>query len=164
MRKFYLPFLLASAIALAWVAPEQTKEHLEEFDSQYLIRSSHRDTSYGREVLVSFTEDFEDDDRCWDSQVIGLCESLTNRYVLVRFRESWWYSHSYYERQQLVMHELGHCVLGRDHDDRELRNEIPRSLMHSTLTMDDDEYNRATREWYLEELFEEAVQVQACFE
>lgn len=157
--------MMICCLAVAWDASDKNvREHLAEFDSQYAMRVPSRELYYPRQTIVMVVEEFADDDRCWGEQVIGLCCGVTHNTVLVRFRESWWLRASRWEREQLAMHELGHCILGRDHDDA-MRGKLPASIMNSELTMEDDEYNGDTREPWLTELFkfQSHDDAQACF-
>ena len=67
------------------------------------------------------------------------------------------------EEEALFFHELGHCILGRSHDNRLLPNEDPRSIMvEGNIDLytrclypiggncEDNTYKRA---YYLDELF-----------
>lgn len=73
------------------------------------------------------------------------------------------------EKETFFVHELGHCVLGRLHDDRLLPNGDPRSLMAASrldvysiciYQVDDQECDkRYKRSYYLDELFDETTLV-----
>lgn len=73
-----------------------------------------------------------------------------------QFREiaiSWqsWDNLADHEREMLMFHELGHCVLERKHTKKKFDNGQPLSIMYPSLspTVDWYDYNR---EYYLEEL------------
>jgi len=56
--------------------------------------------------------------------------------------------------EETVLHELGHCVLGRDHDDKFIRRSgswIPKSIMYSYVHPSSSLYN-LNKEWYYSEL------------
>lgn len=63
----------------------------------------------------------------------------------------YWEDATELEKEQLIFHELGHCVLGREHNDKEDENGDPISIMHP-YTMDDHTYKRH-REQYIKDLF-----------
>jgi hypothetical protein len=73
------------------------------------------------------------------------------------------------QQEVLLFHELGHCVLGRDHDNGRLPNGDPRSLMHENdlgvysscvYPVDNEPCDfRFKRTYYLDELFDEKTPV-----
>jgi len=67
--------------------------------------------------------------------------------------ESFWDNSSFLAREYIVFHELGHCFLGRDHEEGCLANRTYTSIMRSGLGNCRDNYNTTTREYYLNELF-----------
>ena len=58
-------------------------------------------------------------------------------------------------REFVVFHELGHCVLLRDHDESVSDDGTCESLMRRGVQDCRDNYNSSTREGYLNELFSE---------
>lgn len=62
-----------------------------------------------------------------------------------------WNSSDDWDREALVMHELGHCLLGRPHDSRVKESGIPRSLMYPTKMQ--TRVYETHRAYFLEELF-----------
>lgn len=56
-------------------------------------------------------------------------------------------------REFIIFHELGHCVLNRDHREDVLANGACVSLMRSGLGDCIDNYNQNTRRNYIDELF-----------
>ena len=56
-------------------------------------------------------------------------------------------------REFVVFHELGHCVLYRDHDEGVLSNGVCSSIMRSGLGRCQDNYAAHTRTYYINELF-----------
>lgn len=64
-----------------------------------------------------------------------------------------WTQASDADREFIVFHELGHCVLNRSHLDTENADGSCRSIMHSGTAGCRFIYNDDSREEYLEELF-----------
>jgi hypothetical protein len=65
---------------------------------------------------------------------VGVCLIYTNgeREVLVDL--AWWDNQSSRRRELLIFHELGHCALGRDHQDRKVEgSDYSSSIMNSVL-------------------------------
>lgn len=69
---------------------------------------------------------------------------------------TFWSTLSFLQREMIVMHELGHCVLYREH--REAMDVTGRclSVMRSGLGQCRDGYSETTRDGYLNELFNPA--------
>lgn len=56
-----------------------------------------------------------------------------------------------YEKEELIFHELGHCILNKDHDESKDSNRRPKSIMYP-VTITDSIY-RENRTEYINELF-----------
>lgn len=87
--------------------------------------------------------------------VIGSCSGYGD--TLIYISESFWDTADIQFREQLIFHELGHCVLSRDHRDDPLRDYSTSSWMTSKIYGEGggmDLYSPLWREYYLEELFE----------
>lgn len=61
------------------------------------------------------------------AHALGVCTADDNG-ALILIDETWWARLGPEERWALVMHELGHCVLGRVHNDAEVAG-CPESVM-----------------------------------
>ena len=57
-------------------------------------------------------------------------------------------------REFIIFHELGHCVLNRDHREDQDQHGSCVSLMRSGLGSCNDNYHNATRATYIDELFD----------
>ncbi len=76
---------------------------------------------------------------------------------------------NFQEKEALFFHEMGHCILGRSHDNRLLPNGDPRSIMvPDNLKLYDPclyplggscKDNRYKRDYYIKELFNEQTPV-----
>ena len=88
-----------------------------------------------------------------DEDVAGQCWYRSNR--LIEIDTPYWNVISELGREQLVEHELGHCVLNLDHDERlgtvGAWNNVPLSIMYP-VHFGDETYYRDNREYYLQEL------------
>ena len=60
------------------------------------------------------------------------------------------------QREFVVFHELGHCVLGRDHSEAEFAIGTCQSLMASGTGTCRENYSNRTRTNYIDELFDNA--------
>jgi hypothetical protein len=96
-------------------------------------------------VTIQFVDDLPNN---W----IGVCHSDTHSIYIVTWA---WDRDDTVAREQLIWHELGHCVLGRDHKN-DTRNGHAVSIMNSnsTAVVYDNEYYYITHhDEYVRELF-----------
>lgn len=84
-----------------------------EFDSYVEEFAQVSDGKYSPERLnsltIGFTSKFEEEVYAVCNQAFNVNEIDVNR--------NWWKSASYQDRYQVMMHEMGHCVLQRQHSD-----------------------------------------------
>lgn len=81
---------------------------------------------------------------------VGLC-NYSPGHAAVTLSSPTWKNGSDTLREMLVFHELGHCLLGRSHDNARLSSGQPESLMNAVLF--DEKTYLANRDQYLKELF-----------
>jgi hypothetical protein len=90
-----------------------------------------------------------------DTGVIGACRRNdgdgVNRSVF--FDKPYWGTATSLEKEYVVFHELGHCFLKLDHDDRENEKGECISIMASGIGGCRDNFNAITRDTLLNELF-----------
>jgi len=82
---------------------------------------------------------------------VGLCRNRSGK-VSIWIDKKEWESSSHLDREALMFHELGHCILSLEHNDTTERNGDPMSIMHSRAYSSSlyVKYRRS----YLRELFE----------
>lgn len=88
--------------------------------------------------------------------VLGLCRNygFNNRKNIVFIDSRWWDGAGYDAREQMIFHELGHCVLNRKHEDSFIiRNAttIPKSIMYPVVFGELSIY-KDNRDYYINEL------------
>ena len=88
-----------------------------------------------------------------EGDVVGECWYNSHAPNEVIIDASYWISASHLGREFVVMHELGHCYLDRDHLDASFLDGTCVSIMHSGLGDCKMIYNIQTRVAYLNELF-----------
>ena len=93
--------------------------------------------------------------RIADDDVIGQCAFNTEQPRRVTIDVTFWRRASDFEKEMVVFHELGHCVLDRDHVDDANPDGTCVSIMHSGLGDCRLNYNGTNKEGYLDELFRE---------
>ncbi|GLR15866.1 hypothetical protein [Portibacter lacus] len=85
--------------------------------------------------------------------VAGSCQygSAINNHITID--KTFWDRSSNLNKEFVVFHELGHCVLFRGHDESQNSNGLCLSIMRSGIGTCIDAYSDANRESYLNELF-----------
>jgi hypothetical protein len=89
-----------------------------------------------------------------ENHIAGICQYTNrsnNRYIQID-QDFWNNSNSLY-REYIIFHELGHCILGRDHLEGCRVDGSYLSLMRSGNGNCRDRYTSTTRNYYLNELF-----------
>jgi len=85
--------------------------------------------------------------------VAGSCRFGNHIHNEVTIDQSFWNRSSTLLKEFVVFHELGHCVLLRDHDESTDARGRCLSIMRSGLTECRDSYTLQSRDYYLDELF-----------
>lgn len=118
--------------------------HLEVFKAEAQQRGIPMNIN---NLVMRFTKAFD------KSETLAQCQYGTTPTILVGL-DFWNYSDPK-TREQVIFHELGHCILGRGHLDDSVNlggyNIIPKSIM-STLLFSTTYYDH-NRTYYIDELF-----------
>lgn len=85
-------------------------------------------------------------------RILGMCSARAGDHTIT-LDKTYWSRTTPLLREFLVFHELGHCVLGREHLDTQHSNGVCTSIMHSGKTGCRNAYSTSTRSAYLDELF-----------
>ncbi len=88
-----------------------------------------------------------------DNKVSGQCQHDADAPDRVVIDPDYWERATHMQREFIVFHELGHCVLDRTHLDSKSQDGTCRSMMHSSAGTCRNAYSIATRTEYLDELF-----------
>lgn len=92
-----------------------------------------------------------------DQGISGVCHSYNtnNIHNWIEIDTNYWNYSNYYGKQQLIYHELGHCVLGLQHDNRlgtiGIYTNIPLSIMYYR-SMGNNIYYSIYNEYYITHL------------
>jgi hypothetical protein len=81
---------------------------------------------------------------------VGICKLGYYRVPYIAIDRTYWKNSSRWGREWLVFHELGHCVLDRDHRDDKFGVNCPASIMHSYAN---SFCYKDYRNYYVKELF-----------
>jgi len=121
--------------------------HFSTFESEAITRGVEIDLL---ELHVSaFVEEIESE------KVVGQCSAYSDGSKEIVFDEDYWNNSNMNEREYLVFHELGHCVLNREHRNDKDNNGNCISIMQSGENSCRKKYNSINRSELLDELFEE---------
>lgn len=90
------------------------------------------------------------------NEFAAVCEIFSDGYKLIRINELYWSYYGESAREELVYHELGHCVLDRDHSEEltippAYSYAIPNSIMYP-YAFGNSFYYLIFRDHYVEEL------------
>lgn len=88
-----------------------------------------------------------------DSNTIGFCRIYADGDQEIVLDQVYWDNASDNEKEYLLFHELGHCVLGRDHNNSENEMGTCTSIMQSGTGACNLRYNEFNRSSLLDELF-----------
>jgi hypothetical protein len=144
----------------------QVDEGLERIVDRFYEEAEQRGVPLQKNnLIVEFSETL-DEDKC------GLCtrpkrKKEIQRRVQISQTKICWDRLSTLNRETLLFHELGHCLLNRDHDDALFPSDAPKSIMTTVLDgpyqacvyvfvgSDNVEKCNLTvrRDYYLDELF-----------
>ncbi len=83
-------------------------------------------------------------------RVVGLCSIKSNQSPRITIDRTYWEGATDVAKENLAFHELGHCILKRDHNDRKDQG-VPVSLMFPNLI---PFYYEKDKQPYINELFE----------
>jgi len=84
----------------------------------------------------------------------GVCFTYPNGDKEIIIKKSWWDRNSETQREILILHELGHCQLGRTHDEQKAEvdgKEVPVTIMNSTIPL--SSHYKDYKDGYLNELY-----------
>lgn len=83
----------------------------------------------------------------------GQCRRADGQRASIRIDVTYWRQFSAMQREFLIFHELGHCILEREHLDEADAQGNCLSIMNSGFGKCRNAYSRTSRERYLDELF-----------
>ncbi|MEO5583647.1 MAG: hypothetical protein ABIR66_13230 [Saprospiraceae bacterium] len=87
------------------------------------------------------------------NHVLGQCSYSSAESKKLTIDLPFWNTSSNLGKEFVIFHELGHCSLGRLHDETKDKQGICQSIMRSGLEECRDNYTSLTRKMYLDELF-----------
>ena len=124
---------------------EELWDHFAAFESEAALRGIAIDLA--TENLTAVFEDIS------ENHVAGQCSYSYARPRMITIDIPFWNRASQLGREMIIFHELGHCVLNRDHDERQFASGFCKSIMRSGTCCCRDAYTAQNRSYYLDELF-----------
>ena len=143
--------LLITPIGCATVPPEyKYNEYLENF-APYVGKFRIKAYTYNRtklmsDVIIYFGEVQKSTN---DGYVtVAMCDYKGN--IIINKKE--WNQRSTIKQENVIFHEMGHCVLNRDHTQGLFEDDCPKSIMYPSLMTDWCYLKRY--DYYMKELFQ----------
>lgn len=144
--------LQACGSGLSTTIPLQIKPYVAEFVHQASQRGIIVDTTGLIIVYVDKLKDKEGNPV--NGKFIRWSFPLLEDRIELDTTQNWW-GHPY-AREKVIFHELGHCLLTREHTFDTLPGGLPRSIMGITKNFT-YEFMTSFRKYYLDELFDPAT-------
>ena len=82
----------------------------------------------------------------------GLCKTYGDGKKSITIKRNSWNRYPRTNKEALIFHEFGHCLLDRGHDSRMITENMPRSYMYPSVYLYGAGYGM-NRDYYLDELF-----------
>ncbi|MEP7266997.1 MAG: hypothetical protein ABI844_05170 [Saprospiraceae bacterium] len=125
---------------------EQLWPYFTRFENEAAIRDLHIDLASAQ--LTGVISDIS------TNHVIGQCTYNSKEPNKVTIDQPFWSKATDLGKEFVVFHELGHCILGREHNEAQDPRGVCVSIMRSGTGTCIDNYNVNTRTKYLDELFQ----------
>jgi len=119
----------------------------------YFVKFQNEARQYGVEVDYEGSEVTAELRHIDEGSVAGSCTTNGHSLRHITIDTEFWSRASHLTREMVVYHELGHCILGRDHREDAFQSGICRSIMRSGLGSCADAYTSEHRGYFVEELF-----------
>lgn len=101
----------------------------------------------------NITIQFTNIDQQESPNVVGMCSYDGHFHNDITIDLAFWQPASDLQKEFILFHELGHCYLYRAHRSDALSNGLCASIMRGAEPGCTDNYNEATRNYYINELF-----------
>ncbi len=143
-----LSTVMLSQCGDAYVFEEDVEEEMIDYFTSFAIEGEERGLVIDWDVeriatqLVHIEED-----------AIGRCLTYEDGSKVINIDKEFWDNSSNLEKEFLIFHELGHCLLERSHNNVMNQRGVCQSMMNSGENICTINYNLNTRKRYLDELF-----------
>lgn len=147
-------------LSLEYRVPEELEPYVDNFFSE----AEARGIILSRDNLIVEFGDIKEDFICGNCNNVSTNTRIQKVITVDNVLKCW---RNEQQLEALIFHEMGHCILGRPHNDDLLPNGDPVSLMISNsisayspciYSIDNNPCNKAfKREYYLDEIFDPAT-------
>lgn len=135
-------FLIACLFLVACEKPPYQEPELKQMANKVLYEGAKRGKYYSVDWIGFKYANL-------GGGTVGLCRKSSSKRTIYVDHSFWLYKEEY--REQLIAHELGHCLLDKGHDDSVMYQVIPKTLMH-TYVINASVY-KYYRTYYFDQLF-----------
>ena len=148
MLRLFLPFLCFCVFLSCSKEDALVDSPLQRYLDDFMEEGNRRGfkINYETKKIEARLELHQDDAK------LGWCTYNSETPNSITINSLYWDVLSALEKEKLIFHELGHCVLNRPHYDVVRSDGKCVSIMHSGQSCSDD-YNETNRAKYLDELF-----------
>lgn len=149
----FLKYIFLSCFTLFFLGcePDESTEAYVDIDLSYYFRIFEEEAEKRNiEVDMTLVEGYVE--QVSGNGVVGQCTRREGELNRVAVDRNYWRNLSTLDKEFLVFHELGHCVLNREHIEDENKEGFCISLMGSGVGCKSN-YSNMTRTEYLDELF-----------
>lgn len=141
-----LIFCLSNSIAACGQPESLKKQSYIEPEFEYFVDLFELEQKVNVDIEIKFAK--------LELPAVGMCyyyqyENGSREFVNIEIDPDYWQITSETKKEVLLFHELGHCVLGRDHDEQRVYYTVPKSIMYPYLF---DFAFQKYRSYYVEEL------------
>ncbi|MGK0362979.1 MAG: Zn-dependent peptidase ImmA (M78 family) [Saprospiraceae bacterium] len=151
--KILFKFLTLSILLFLTSCTKETELLIEDEIEVYFIRFAEEAALRGIEIDFNELNVEGYFSEISEVGVVGQCQTFSDSSKDLVIETRYWQRIDDIEKEFLIFHELGHCVLERSHIDTQDENGFCNSIMQSGSGECIDNYNLDTREAYLDELF-----------
>ncbi len=127
--------------------PNELSAHFETFQNEA--------STYGIQIDYEGSNVTAEISQINEGSVAGTCTTNGHNIRHIEIDQNFWNRASHLQREMVIFHELGHCILQRGHKEDGFQNGICKSIMRSGLGTCTDAYTPANRDYFIEELFTE---------
>jgi hypothetical protein len=110
----------------------------------------HNRVEFVQYLLVDFVPEIPSSQRGY--VILGECDGMETPHREVHISKVEWIDLSPIEQEELIYHELGHCVLDREHTTDMFSNGMPVSMMYPYMNVLDPWYV-SHKDYYWNEMF-----------
>lgn len=116
--------------------------------------------------FIPFVEKFEKEQnevvdidimfKATEGQIVALCwrYDYNKQGISIEVDPNFWFSSTEMEKEETIYHELGHCILARDHTEELIDYKVPKSIMYPyVFSLAYEKY----RSYYVDELKNQKV-------